>query len=68
MYTIAAKFTSGGPHEKHVVATWNHLLLDTKTKKNLCRGGRSQDLPDMTFQRTEQHKPNCETKLKLNHF
>jgi hypothetical protein len=23
MYTIAAKFTSGGPHEKHVVATWN---------------------------------------------
>jgi hypothetical protein len=30
MYTIAAKFTSGGPHEKHVVATWNfgnHLSI-----------------------------------------
>jgi hypothetical protein len=23
MYTIAVKFTSGGLHEKHVVATWN---------------------------------------------
>jgi hypothetical protein len=30
MYTIAAKFTSGGPHEKHAVATWNlgnHLSI-----------------------------------------
>jgi hypothetical protein len=30
VYTIAAKFTSGGSHEKHVVATWNlgsHLSI-----------------------------------------
>jgi hypothetical protein len=30
MYTIATKFTSGGPHEKHVVAIWNrgnHLSI-----------------------------------------
>jgi hypothetical protein len=30
MYTIAAKFASGGSHEKHVVATWNlgnHLSI-----------------------------------------
>jgi hypothetical protein len=53
MYTLATKFASGGPHEKHVVATWNlgnpsqHLLLDTgKPRKTFCRGGRSQDLPD----------------------
>jgi len=27
-----------------------HSLLDTgETKKNLCRGGRSQDLPDTDF-------------------
>jgi hypothetical protein len=33
MYKIAAKFSSGGPYEKHVVATWNlgnHLsILET---------------------------------------
>jgi hypothetical protein len=30
MYTIAAKFTSGGPNGKHIVATWNrgkHLSI-----------------------------------------
>jgi hypothetical protein len=53
MYTIAAKFTSGGPHEKYVVTTWNlgtisvFVFRHRETKKNLCRGGRSeQDLPD----------------------
>jgi hypothetical protein len=53
IYKIAAKFTSEGPHEKLVVATWNvgsYLNISFRhreTKKNLCRGGRSeQDLPD----------------------
>jgi hypothetical protein len=53
MYAIAAKFTSGGPHEKHVVATWNlgnisaFAFRHRETKKNLCQGGWSeQDLPD----------------------
>jgi hypothetical protein len=44
MYTIyktATKFTSGGPHEKHVVATesWEpsqHLLLDTGKPRKTC--------------------------------
>ena len=42
-------FTSGGLHEKHVVATWNLGTISAfayrhrETKKNLCRGGRSQD-------------------------
>ena len=26
-----------------------HLLLDRKAKKNLCRGGRTQDLPNTDF-------------------
>jgi len=49
------KCKSGGLHEKHAVATWglgNHLsirLLTQGTKKTLCRGGRSQDLPDTDF-------------------
>jgi hypothetical protein len=35
--TIATKFTSGGPHEKHVVATWNlgnHLSICFWTQGN----------------------------------
>ena len=50
------KFRYGGLHEKHVVTTWNcqepsqHLLKDPgETKKNLCRDGRSQDLPGTDF-------------------
>jgi len=45
----------GGLHEKHAVAAWSlgkHLsirLYERETKKNLCRGGRSQDLPDTDF-------------------
>jgi hypothetical protein len=41
---------SVAPHEKHAVATWvlgNISVLafrQRETKKNLCRGGRSQDL------------------------
>ena len=43
-----------GLHEKHAVATWEfwepseHSLIDRhrETKQNLCRDGRSQDLPD----------------------
>jgi hypothetical protein len=48
-----SRFSSGGLHGKHVVATWKRKtgtipafdLGPRKTKKNLCRGGRSQDLP-----------------------
>ena len=56
MKLVATKFKSGGLYEKHVVATWNvgnHLsilLIDTgKPRKNLCRDGRSQDLPNTDF-------------------
>jgi hypothetical protein len=34
IYNIATKFTSGGLHEKHVVATWNHLSICLKTQGN----------------------------------
>ena len=49
---VTRGFKSGGLHEKHVVANWklgNHLSFRLQTQgnqKNLCRGGRSQDLPD----------------------
>ena len=56
MKLVTNKFKSGGLHEKHVVATWNvgnHLSAfayrHRETKKNLCRGGRSQDLPNADF-------------------
>ena len=47
---VTRKIKSGGLHERHVVATWklgNHLGIrfrHRETKKNLCRGGRSQGL------------------------
>jgi len=50
MKLITTKFKSGGLHEKHVVATWNlgnnsaFVFRHSDTKKNLCRGGQSQDL------------------------
>jgi hypothetical protein len=37
IYKLAAKFTSGGPHERHAVATWNlenHLSICFKTQGN----------------------------------
>jgi hypothetical protein len=43
------EFKSGGLHEKRAAATWNYLSICLKTEKiqeNLCRDGRSQDLPD----------------------
>ena len=52
---VTRKFNSGGLHERHVVATWNLGTISAfacrhrETKKNLCRGGRSQDLPDTDF-------------------
>jgi len=56
MKLVTNKFKSGGLHEEHVVATWNvgnHLSVfayrHRETKKNLCRGGRSQDLPNTDF-------------------
>jgi len=51
--SVTTEFKSGGLHEKHVVATWNvenrlSICLETQgnREKKLCRGGRSQDLPD----------------------
>ena len=55
MKLVTNKFKSGGLYEKHVVATWNlgnHLSFayrHKETKKNLFRGGRSQDFPDTDF-------------------
>ena len=60
MYTnmekkVTRKFKSGGLHERHVVATGNLGTISAfayryrETKENLCRGGRSQDLPDTDF-------------------
>ena len=43
MKMVTTRFKLGGLHEKHVVATWN------VGKKNLCRGGQSQDLPNTVF-------------------
>jgi len=50
------KFKSGGVHEKHVVATWNvgnrlsaFVYRHRENEKNLCRGGRLQDLPSTDF-------------------
>jgi hypothetical protein len=47
-----SRFSLGGLHGKHVVETWKRktgiipafALGPRKTKKNLCRDGRSQDL------------------------
>jgi hypothetical protein len=52
-----SRFSWGGLHGKHVVATWKgktgtitaFALGPSKTKNNLCRGGRSQDLPATDF-------------------
>jgi len=56
MILVTTRSKSGGLHEKHVVATWNvenHLSASAyrhrETKKNLCRGGRSQDLLSTDF-------------------
>jgi len=56
MKFVTTKFKSGGLHEKHVVATWNvgnrlsaFAYRHRETKKNLCRCGRSQDLPNTDF-------------------
>jgi len=50
MKLVTIKFKFGGLHEKHVVATWIFGTISAfayrhrETKRNLCRGGRSQDL------------------------
>ena len=55
MKLVTNKYKSGGLHERHVVATWNvgnHLSAFAyrhRENKNLCRGGRSQDLPNTDF-------------------
>jgi len=55
MKLITNKFKLGGLHEKHVVTTWNLVTISAfayrhrKTKKNLFRGGRSQELPNTDF-------------------
>ena len=49
------EFKPGGLHEKHIVATWNIgnclsiCFRHRETEKNLCRGGRSQDLQSTDF-------------------
>jgi hypothetical protein len=48
-----SRFSWGGLHGKHVVATWKvktgtipaFALGLRETKKNMCQDGRSQDLP-----------------------
>ena len=55
MKLVSNKFKSGGLHEKHVVGTGilgtssEFAYRHRETKKNLCRGGRSQDLPNSDF-------------------
>jgi hypothetical protein len=56
MKLVTTEFKSGGLHEKHVVATWNvgnrlsaFAYRHRETEKNLCRGGRLQDLPSTDF-------------------
>jgi hypothetical protein len=52
-----SRYSWGGLHGKHVVATWKgktgtiqaFALGPSKTNKNLCRDGRSQDLPVADF-------------------
>jgi hypothetical protein len=50
-----SRFSWGGLHGKHVVATWKGktgtmpALGPRKIKKPLCRDGRSQDLPVTDF-------------------
>jgi hypothetical protein len=52
-----SRFSWGGLYGKHVVATWKgktgtipaFALGPRKTKKTLCRDGRSQDLPVTDF-------------------
>jgi hypothetical protein len=52
-----SRFNWGGLHGKHVVATWKgktgtipaFALGPRKTKKTLCRNGRSQNLPVTDF-------------------
>ena len=51
MKLVTTEFKSAGLHEKHVVATWNFgnrlsafAYRHRETERNLCRGGRSQDL------------------------
>ena len=61
MNLVTNKFKSGGLHEKHLVATWNLGAISAfayrhrETKKNLCRGGRSHDLPNTDFQPAVRH-------------
>ena len=56
MKSVTTRFKSGGLHEKLVVATWNvgnrlaaFDYRHRETKKNMCRDGRSQDLPSTDF-------------------
>jgi len=56
MKMVTTKFKSGGLHVKHVdgnLESWEpsrHLLFGTrKPRKNQCRDGRSQGLPNTDF-------------------
>ena len=53
MKLVTNKFKSEGLHEKHVVANLGtisaYAYRHRETKKNLCPGGQSQDLPNTDF-------------------
>jgi hypothetical protein len=68
-----SRFSWGGLHGKHVVATWKtktgnvpaFALGPSKTKKNLCRDGRSQDLPATDLYPAVRHLAACSCTLSL---
>jgi hypothetical protein len=52
MKSVTTKFRSGGLHEKQLgmLGTVSAFAYrHRETEKNLCRGGRSQDLPNTDF-------------------
>ena len=52
MKSVTTEFESGGLHEKQLrmLGTVSAFAYrHRETKKNLCRGGRSQDLPNTDF-------------------
>ena len=63
MKLFITKFNSEGIHEKHVVENWNlgiNLSICFQTQgnqENLCRGDRSQDLPqtNVILQECKKH-------------
>jgi hypothetical protein len=69
-----SRFRWGGLHGTHVVATWKvktgtipaFALGPRKTKKNLCRDGRSQDLPATDLQPAVRHLSECLSLVRMS--